>query len=202
MPFNRPLTRLLTLAFLLAFLMAGCLGGDDPDPSAGNADPDGDADDDGDGTGDDGGDADPDGDGDGSGDGDGEEATCEPMTDNAASFTHDGLASPDPAGWDPSSDPTLIFAQNGTETFTIDNTTQMLYVTATAGLQVTLGWEVLLIDPAGTQQYTFPGGPGIVDNVTGSTDIADPLPGEWTITATITGYVEGLVFNVDAETCQ
>lgn len=135
------------------------------------------------------------------------EEECTVSLESLTSWSHDGPAVPAPDQADPAGDPLLLLAQVSNETFNVPEGAQDLIVTASAGDHLTLGWEVLLIDPNGSPAYTFSGEPGPgVEGVTGeaiqeSDTITSPLTGTWTLQASVTGYVEGLQVQVDANVC-
>lgn len=218
MSLPKPLTWTLLTVSLFVFLLAGCLSGEDDPETPADTGNNGDGQQTGDGIGTE--------DGDGS-DGTGDEATnetgqegdpqdepaeeeeqCTISTENLTSWSHDGPAIPAPDQADPAGDPLLLLAQLSNESFDVPDGTAALIVTASAGDHVTLGWEITLIDPSGSTAYSFSGEPGPgVEGVTGEAiqetgSVTSPSPGPWTLQASVTGYVEGLQIQVDADVCK
>jgi hypothetical protein len=196
--------RSLSIALVLAFSLAGCLGGDDPTPGngiGGNDEPgdtSGESSDttNGDTTDENGTDAAP-------------EETCTDTIQHLTSWSHDGPALPDPAGLDPEDpNPEALLGESSSADFQVPEGTTSLIITATAGDYISAGWEISLVDPAGSEQYTFSGAAGPnLEGVTGEAmedtgSVGSPTPGGWTLVASISGYVEGLNIEVEANVCQ
>ncbi len=214
MVLNKYITKLLPVAILFAFALAGCLDGEAPEPDDdegdgqdGNGLPDENDDEDGNGTAGGGGSGENGGNGDGGGDGgdngddkkEGDE--CVVSRKAVTSWSHDGPAVPDPTGFDPEGDPLMLIAAQGNETFNVEEGTEMLVIEASAGLHVTLGWNLAVLDPTGAEAYSFVAEPGAAENVTDGALMTDPSPGEWTLATSVTGYVEGLEIGIDADVC-